>query len=174
MSAAMTNAGALGRVSGASGYRYSSTDPESGRPWPPMPELFATIARRAAAESGYCDFVPDACLVNRYQPGARMGLHQDRDEAELSAPIVSVSLGLPVVFLWGGATRTDRPVKVRLEHGDVVVFGGPSRLFFHGVAPLDEGEHPLTGATRLNLTLRKAGVSRRPTQAEREPFPSPR
>jgi DNA oxidative demethylase len=156
MSAAMTNCGPAGWTADRRGYRYAASDPMGGAPWPPMPALFRDLAARAAAAAGYADFVPDAGLINRYAPGARMGLHQDRDEADLAAPIVSVSLGLPAVFLWGGATRRDPARRVPLIHGDVVVFGGPSRLAFHGIAPLKDGDHPLTGRFRYNLTFRRA------------------
>ena len=156
MSVAMTNCGAAGWVTDRAGYRYQADDPETGRPWPAMPPAFADIARRAAAAAGFAGFSPDACLINLYEPDARLTLHQDRDERDLSKPIVSVSLGLPAVFLFGGPSRGDRPRRVALEHGDVVVWGGASRLAFHGVAPLAGGEHPATGRLRLNLTLRKA------------------
>ena len=155
MSVAMTNCGERGWVLDRTGYRYDGVDPDSGRPWPPMPEPFRQLARDAAATAGYADFRPDACLINRYLPGTRLSLHQDRDELDLRAPIVSVSLGLPATFLWGGLRRADRPARVRLAHGDVVVWGGPSRLVFHGIAPLAAGDHPLTGAERINLTFRK-------------------
>lgn len=157
MSVAMTNCGALGWVTDRAGYRYSERDPVSGQRWPEMPAEFRDLAVRAAARAGYRDFAPDACLINRYEPGARMALHQDRDEPDLSAPIVSVSLGLPAVFLWGGAERADRPTRIRLGHGDVVVWGGETRLNFHGVAPLADGEHPGLGRQRINLTFRRAG-----------------
>jgi alkylated DNA repair protein (DNA oxidative demethylase) len=157
MSVAMSNCGALGWVSDRTGYRYDPVDPDSGRPWPPMPAAFAALASRAAAEAGFEGFVPDACLVNRYLPGTRLSLHQDRNERDLGQPIVSVSLGLPAVFQFGGPTRNDRPRRVPLAHGDVVVWGGPARLNFHGVLPLKEGEHPMLGAARINLTFRKAG-----------------
>jgi len=156
MSVAMTNCGTLGWVSDASGYRYDPIDPDSGRPWPAMPAVFTELAREAAAAAGYPGFAPDACLINRYTPGTRLSSHQDRDERDLRAPIVSVSLGLPAVFLFGGPKRADRPARVRLAHGDIAVWGGPSRLFYHGIAPLADGDHPLTGALRLNLTFRKA------------------
>jgi alkylated DNA repair protein (DNA oxidative demethylase) len=156
MSAAMTNCGRAGWVTDRKGYRYTPTDPETGRPWPDLPEIFVGLAGRAAAEAGYDGFTPDACLVNCYQPGARLSLHQDRNERDFSAPIVSVSLGLPAVFLFGGEQRSERPSRYRLQHGDVVVWGGPARLAFHGVAALADGEHPLTGRQRINLTLRKA------------------
>jgi DNA oxidative demethylase len=156
MSVAMTNCGEVGWVSDRTGYRYDPIDPESGRPWPAMPPAFRDLARRAGEAAGYDDFRPDACLVNRYEPGARLSLHQDRDEADLRAPIVSVSLGLPAIFLWGGPARSDKTRRIPLTHGDVVVWGGPSRLAFHGVAPLAEGEHPLTGHVRYNLTFRRA------------------
>ena len=157
MSVALTNCGALGWVSDRRGYRYSALDPDSGQPWPPLPAPFADRATQAAAAAGFDGFTPDACLINRYAPGARMGLHQDRDERDLAQPIVSVSLGLPAVFLWGGLRRADRTVRVPLLHGDVVVWGGVDRLRFHGIAPLPEGHHPLTGAQRINFTLRRAG-----------------
>jgi alkylated DNA repair protein (DNA oxidative demethylase) len=155
MSVAMTNCGALGWITDRRGYRYDATDPESNRPWPPMPPAFAALAGRAAAAAGFAGFVPDGCLVNRYEPGARLTLHQDRNERDLAAPIVSVSLGLPATFLWGGLRRTERPRRLRLESGDVVVWGGPSRLAFHGVDTLAAGAHPLTGGARFNLTFRK-------------------
>lgn len=156
MSVAMTNCGRVGWVSDRRGYRYQPTDPDTGRPWPAMPATFAELAARAAAEAGFAGFVPDACLINRYAPGSRLSLHQDRDEPDLRAPVVSVSLGLPAVFLFGGRRRGDRPRRHRLAHGDVVVWGGPARLAFHGIAPLAEGAHPATGACRINLTFRKA------------------
>lgn len=157
MSVAMSNAGALGWTSDARGYRYASTDPLSDAPWPPMPAAFRQLARDAAARAGFAGFEPDACLINRYAPGARLSLHQDRDERDFSQPIVSVSLGLPAVFQFGGPKRTDPTQAVPLQHGDVVVWGGPSRLRFHGVRPLADGEHPATGRSRINLTLRRAG-----------------
>lgn len=156
MSVGMTNCGAAGWITDRRGYRYGPDDPETGGRWPAMPAAFADIAGRAAAAAGFPNFRPDACLVNRYEPGARLSLHQDRNERDFSAPIVSVSLGLPATFLFGGAERTDRTARIPLRHGDVVVWGGPARLAFHGVAPLKEGEHPLTGRTRINLTFRKA------------------
>jgi alkylated DNA repair protein (DNA oxidative demethylase) len=157
MSVAMTNCGALGWVTDRTGYRYDARDPENGRPWPPMPEAFFDLASRATARAGFESFAPDACLINRYEPGARLSLHQDRNERDFEAPIVSVSLGLPAVFLFGGFDRRDRPRRLPLAHGDVVVWGGPARLRYHGVLPLEEGHHPLTGACRINLTFRKAG-----------------
>jgi alkylated DNA repair protein (DNA oxidative demethylase) len=156
MSVAMTNCGRAGWVTDRRGYRYDPIDPQTGRPWPPMPAAFRRIAIGAAAAGGYEDFEPDACLVNRYEPGARLSLHQDKDERDFTAPIVSVSLGLPAVFLFGGARRADRPRRFRLESGDIAVWGGPTRLYFHGIEALDEGEDPLTGRCRINLTFRKA------------------
>jgi alkylated DNA repair protein (DNA oxidative demethylase) len=156
MSAAITNCGAAGWVSDRRGYRYEQRDPEAGGKWPEMPALFHDLATVAAAAAGFAGFVPDVCLINRYAPGAKMGLHQDRDEADFSAPIVSVSLGLPAVFLWGGPQRTDRTVKLPLFSGDVVVWGAKQRLYFHGIAPVKPGCHPLLGAARLNLTFRRA------------------
>ena len=156
MSAAMTNCGAAGWITDRKGYRYDALDPLSGAPWPALPREFLALAARAADAAGFPGFVPDACLVNRYEPGARLTLHQDRNERDFAAPIVSVSLGLPAVFLWGGQKRSERPRRIALESGDVVVWGGPARLVFHGVAELSEGEHPTTGRCRINLTLRKA------------------
>jgi alkylated DNA repair protein (DNA oxidative demethylase) len=156
MSVAMTNCGDVGWVTDRTGYRYDRADPETGRNWPAMPPPFVRLAAEAAATSGFPDFAPDACLINRYEPAARMSLHQDRDEQDFAAPIVSVSLGLPATFLFGGSKRSDKPTRYRLIHGDVAVWGGPSRLFFHGVAPLADGEHRLTGRSRINLTFRKA------------------
>ncbi len=165
MSVAMSNCGALGWVSDSRGYRYSATDPLSNQPWPAMPAGFMRLAASAAAEAGFAGFTPNACLINHYQPGARMGLHQDRDEGgkagDFSAPIVSVSLGLPAVFLFGGLQRKDKTTRWPLLHGDVVVWGGPSRLAFHGVAPLREGEHAALGARRVNLTFRWVRVDGR-------------
>jgi DNA oxidative demethylase len=160
MSVAMTNCGSCGWVSDESGYRYDERDPATGRRWPRMPDSFQELAVRAAAQLDFLDFAPDACLINRYAPGTRLSLHRDSDEGDLRAPIVSVSIGLPATFLWGGAKRSDRPRRVALEHGDVVVWGGPSRLHYHGVLPVKEGEHPLSGRCRLNLTFRQASGSR--------------
>ncbi|MBL6749783.1 MAG: DNA oxidative demethylase AlkB [Nevskia sp.] len=157
MSVAMTNCGALGWVTDRSGYRYTSEDPQSGRAWPAMPAIFRALAQSAAAQAGFAGFEPDACLVNRYQPGTRLTLHQDRNEKDFAQPIVSVSLGIPAVFLFGGPKRADRCARLRLLHGDVVVWGGPARLRFHGVMPLAPAVHPLQGAQRINLTLRRAG-----------------
>src|SRR3989442_14224083 len=156
MSVAMTNCGALGWVTDRAGYRYDAIDPATGKNWPAMPEPFLNLAASAAEEAGFRGFVPDACLINRYEPGARLSLHQDRNERDFEQPIVSVSLGLSAVFLFGGSHRHERPRRVRLESGDVVVWGGPARLTFHGVEPLDDGADPLTGRCRLNLTFRKA------------------
>jgi alkylated DNA repair protein (DNA oxidative demethylase) len=156
MSVAMTNCGRVGWVSDCAGYRYADRDPEDGRRWPDMPPAFRDLATLAAEKAGFPGFSPDACLVNRYDPGARLSLHQDKDERDFDAPIVSVSLGLPAVFLFGGPRRSDPPGRVPLAHGDVVVWGGPSRLRYHGVLPLKNGVHPLLGACRLNLTFRKA------------------
>ena len=156
MSVAMSNCGAAGWVTDRKGYRYSAIDPETGNPWPSMPEVFRALAAEAASRAGYPAFLPDACLINRYEPGARMTLHQDKNERDYAEPVVSVSLGLPAVFLFGGDERSARPAKVPLEHGDAVVWGGPSRLRFHGVNPLADGLHPLVGRRRINLTFRRA------------------
>ncbi|MEQ6348969.1 DNA oxidative demethylase AlkB [Ralstonia pseudosolanacearum] len=157
MSVALTNCGALGWTSDRRGYRYAARDPQTGQPWPPLPDCFLRLARDAAAAAGFPGFTPDACLINRYVPGARLSLHQDKDEQDYGAPIVSVSLGMPAMFLWGGHRRTDKTLRVPLFHGDVVVWGGPDRLRYHGVLPLKEAAHPLLGAQRINLTLRRAG-----------------
>jgi alkylated DNA repair protein (DNA oxidative demethylase) len=157
MSVAMTSCGQLGWVSDVHGYRYDPIDPVTGRAWPHMPASFARLAAEAAKQAGFEGFAPDSCLVNRYEPGAKLSLHQDRDERDFSAPIVSVSLGLPAVFLFGGMHRGDQTQRVPLAHGDVVVWGGPARLRYHGVLPLQDGEHEATGRCRINLTFRKAG-----------------
>jgi alkylated DNA repair protein (DNA oxidative demethylase) len=156
MSVAMTNCGDYGWVSSPDGYRYAGTDPATGAPWPAIPTVMLELAHDAAAAAGFADFTPDACLVNRYEPGARLTLHQDKDERDFGQPIVSVSLGVPATFLFGGLRRKDRAVRVALEHGDVVVFGGPSRLCYHGVSPLKPAQHPFAGQARINLTLRRA------------------
>jgi alkylated DNA repair protein (DNA oxidative demethylase) len=156
MSVAMTNCGSAGWVTDRSGYRYDTIDPESKKPWPTMPASFLALAKQAALEAGFDNFATDACLINRYQPGARMSLHQDRDEGDFGAPIVSVSLGLPAIFLFGGLKRSDKTTRYRLQHGDIAVWGGPARLVFHGVAPLADGEHAVLGRQRINLTFRKA------------------
>ena len=155
MSVAMTNCGRVGWLSDRTGYRYDPVDPDTKTPWPAMPPAFLDLAIRAAAEAGFASYDPDACLINRYVAGAKLSLHQDRDEKDAWAPIVSVSLGLPVTFLWGGKRRADPVRRLRLESGDVVVWGGPARFVYHGVAPLKDGDHPLTGAARINLTFRK-------------------
>lgn len=156
MSVAMTNCGALGWVTDRKGYRYASTDPETGDPWPEMPKVFLDLARQSATKAGYPDFTPDACLINRYEPGARLTLHQDKNENDFDQPVVSVSLGLPAIFLFGGLERSEKTARVSVKHGDVLVWGGPARLRYHGVNPLKEGTHPLAGAYRFNLTFRKA------------------
>ena len=158
MSVAMTNCGALGWITDRRGYRYAALDPRSGAPWPALPEVIRKLAAAAGLAAGYASFEPDACLINCYAPGARMSLHQDRDEQDFGAPIVSVSLGLPATFLIGGLTRRERPLRLPLAHGDVVVWGGPARLAYHGVAPVVDGLHPKLGRQRINLTLRRAGA----------------
>ena len=155
MSVAMTNCGERGWITDHTGYRYDPIDPKTGTPWPAMPPVFHDLARPAAEQDGFAGFALDACLVNRYEPGTRLSLHQDKDELDYSAPIVSASLGLPATFLFGGLARSDKPRRFRLVHGDVVVWGGPSRLAYHGVAPLTEGEHALLGRIRINLTFRR-------------------
>src|SRR6516165_4082179 len=156
MSVAMTNCGRAGWVTDRKGYRYEPVDPMTGHAWPPIPPSFRDLAAAAAGAAGFAGFEPDACLINRYEAGTRLSLHRDENERDLTAPIVSVSLGLPAVFFFGGKNRGDRPQRIRLESGDVVVWGGPDRLAYHGVAPLADGDHPLTGQCRINLTFRKA------------------
>ena len=156
MSVAMTNCGDAGWLTDRTGYRYAALDPVSDAPWPAMPSAFRELATAAAAAAGFSAFAPDACLISRYEPGARLSLHQDKDERDLESPIVSVSLGLPAVFLLGGHSRSDRPRRIALEHADVVVWGGPARLRYHGVLPLEEGQHPLLGRHRVNLSFRLA------------------
>ncbi|UEM15740.1 DNA oxidative demethylase AlkB [Bradyrhizobium barranii subsp. barranii] len=155
MSVAMTNCGERGWITDHTGYRYDPIDPRTGAPWPEMPTVLRDLARGAAEQGGFTGFAPDACLVNRYEPGTRLSLHQDKDELDYSAPIVSVSLGLPATFLFGGLARSDKPRRFRLVHGDLVVWGGASRLAYHGVAPLADGEHALLGRKRINLTFRR-------------------
>ena len=157
MSVAMTNCGTWGWITDKTGYRYDAIDPESGRAWPQMPDSYLRLATHAAAEAGFDGFVPDACLVNRYEPGSRLTLHQDKNERDYAAPIVSVSLGIPAVFLFGGPKRADNTLRVHVTHGAVVVWGGPARLRYHGVMPLRAGHHPLLGNRRINLTFRKSG-----------------
>ena len=156
MSVAMTNCGSLGWVTDRTGYRYDAIDPVNGQPWPRMPEPFLKLATDAAAAAGFENFVPDGCLINRYEPGAKLSLHQDKDEQDFTKPIVSVSLGIPAVFLFGGLNRSDKAARLKLTHGDVAVWGGPARLRYHGVMPLKEDHHPLVGRYRINLTFRKA------------------
>jgi len=156
MSVAMTNCGSLGWVTDRSGYRYDPIDPDTSHPWPAMPDSFLRLAQTAATEASFPNFLPDACLINRYQTGAKLSLHQDKDEHDYAAPIVSVSLGVPAVFLFGGLNRADKTQRIPVTHGDVVVWGGPARLRYHGVLPLKPGDHPSFGANRVNLTFRKA------------------
>ncbi len=157
MSVAMSNCGPLGWTSDRKGYRYGEIDPQTGDPWPALPASFSDLATRAASAAGFHHFLPDACLINRYQEGAKLSLHQDKDERDFGQPIVSVSLGLPATFLFGGLERAGKTTRLPLIHGDVVVWGGPARLRYHGVAPLKQGSHPLIGEARINLTFRKAG-----------------
>jgi DNA oxidative demethylase len=156
MSVAMSNCGPLGWVSDRTGYRYDPVDPITKSPWPAMPEVFLKLASDAAAAAGFDRFIPDACLINRYEPGARLTLHQDKDEQNFNHPIVSVSLGLPATFQFGGLKRNDKLTRIPLTHGDIVVWGGPARLRYHGVLALKPGHHPLVGSYRINLTFRKA------------------
>jgi len=156
MSVATSSMGHWGWVGRSQGYGYLAYDPVTGQPWPAIPPVILQLAANAAAQAGYSDFVPDSCLINIYQAGSKMGLHQDKDEQDFSQPIVSVSLGIPATFLFGGAKRNDASAKIPLQHGDVVVWGGESRRFYHGVAAIGAHQHPLTGNKRINLTLRKA------------------
>jgi DNA oxidative demethylase len=156
MSVAMTNCGPVGWVSDRSGYRYSARDPLTGLDWPPMPPEFLRLALAAASAGGFREFQPDACLINRYAPGARLTAHRDADEQNFSQPIVSVSMGLPASFAFYGLTRGGKGRSVALSDGDVLVWGGPSRLVYHAVRPVKPGHHPLTGGYRFNLTFRHA------------------
>ena len=157
MSVALTNCGTYGWVTDRTGYRYDSIDPETGQHWPGMPGDFLELARDAASAAGFPSFNPDACLINRYEPGSRLTLHQDKNERDFTQPIVSVSLGLPATFLFGGMERSDKTVRVPVHHGDVIVWGGPARLRYHGINPLKDGVHPTFGGYRYNLTFRAAG-----------------
>ncbi|NUU37320.1 DNA oxidative demethylase AlkB [Pseudomonas sp. C2B4] len=157
MSVALSSCGTWGWTTDRSGYRYTRDDPQTGRPWPDMPEVFFQLAQAAAREAGFTDFVPDSCLINRYVPGAKMSLHQDKDEKSYAAPIVSVSLGLPAMFLFGGFTRSEKSQRVPLLHGDIVVWGGVDRLRYHGVLPIKDGQHACLGEQRINFTFRRAG-----------------
>ena len=158
MSVAMTNAGDLGWTTDRTGYRYTAHDPLTGKPWPQMPALLLSLAQHAAAAAGFPAFTPNACLINRYAVGARLSLHQDKNEQDYTHPIVSASLGLPATFLLGTLHRTDTPRRIRIEHGDVLVWGGPARFIYHGVAPISQGTHPLTGPLRINLTFRRVAI----------------
>lgn len=158
LGAKMTNCGDLGWIGDDKGYRYSSLDPLTNQPWPRMPTMFKTLAREMASSVGFEDFEPDVCLINQYMPKVGMGLHQDKDEQDLSQPIVSLSLGVPAIFLFGGYQRSDSVSYHLLEHGDVVIWGGIDRLRFHGIQPLKLGHHRLTGQMRYNLTFRDTGI----------------
>ena len=157
MSVPLTNCGPLGWTSSRAGYRYRGDDPDTGLPWPAMPAVFMRLASEAAAEAGVAGFAPDACLINRYRPGSRLTLHQDKNERDFAQPIVSVSLGVSAEFLWGGLQRSDRTQRIPLFHGDVAVWGGVDRLRHHGIAPVRAMAHLLTGNERINFTFRKAG-----------------
>lgn len=157
MSVKTSSCGDYGWVTDHQGYRYSKTDPLTGQRWPQMPQELYALATRGAAEVGFDRFTPDSCLINCYRPGSKMGLHQDKDERDRSAPIVSLSFGLPVTFMFGGLKRSDAVKRFTLEHGDLLVWGGCSRMAYHGVAPLKTGDHPMLGPVRLNLTFRQAG-----------------
>lgn len=156
MSVALSSCGQFGWTTDRSGYQYTRLDPHTGQPWPPMPEVFMELAQSAAQAAGFADFIPDACLINRYIPGAKLALHQDKDERGYEWPVVSVSLGIPAMFLFGGHARSDATQKVPLFHGDVVVWGGEDRLRYHGVMPIKQAEHPQLGEQRINFTFRKA------------------
>jgi alkylated DNA repair protein (DNA oxidative demethylase) len=156
MSVAMTNCGDLGWATDRTGYRYDPIDPQTAKPWPRMPRCFFELATSAAAQAGFGAFAPDSCLINRYEQGAKLSLHQDTNERDFTQPIVSVSLGIPAIFLFGGQERTDETTRIRVTHGDVIVWGGPARLRYHGVLPLKAASHTLTGEFRFNLTFRKA------------------
>jgi DNA oxidative demethylase len=156
MSMASTNCGHYGWITDRKGYRYAEHDPTTGKLWPKMPAVFARMASQAAAAAGFGEFEPDACLINRYLPGSRLSLHQDKDERDFSAPIVTVSLGMAGTFLFGGDERQSKTARIPVTHGDVVVFGGADRLNYHGVLPLKDAPHPLLGSVRISLTFRKS------------------
>lgn len=156
MSVRTSSMGNWGWMGSEQGYGYSRLNPVTRLPWPAIPPAILQLAAAAALKAGYPGFVPDSCLINVYEPGSKMGLHQDKDEMDFSQPIISVSLGIPATFLFGSAKRSDKPIKIPLQHGDVVVWGGASRRFYHGVAQMKANTHPLIGAQRINLTLRKA------------------
>ena len=156
MSVALSNCGTLGWVTDRNGYRYTRIDPETGKPWPVLPDVFMQLAQSAATECGFAGFTPDACLINRYVLGAKISLHQDKNERGYQWPVVSVSLGIAASFLFGGLDRSDKTQRVSLFHGDVVVWGGEDRLRYHGVLPLKQADHPLLGEQRINFTFRKA------------------
>lgn len=156
MSMASSNCGELGWISDRTGYRYSAWNPATGKPWPAMPICLKSLAQRAALAAGFADFTPDACLINRYEPGSFLSLHRDEDEQDFSAPIVSLSLGMSATFLWGGLARTDKIYTIELQHGDVMVWGGQDRMRYHGVQALANLPHPIMGLQRINLTFRKA------------------
>ncbi|MDT3309832.1 DNA oxidative demethylase AlkB [Pseudomonas sp. rhizo66] len=156
MSVGTSSCGEWGWITDRSGYRYSGVDPLNGLPWPQMPNSFAALAHSAAERAGFSGFNADSCLINRYVPGAKMSLHQDKDEKDYAAPIVSLSLGLPAIFLFGGFARSDKTRRIPLLHGDMVVWGGADRLRYHGVLPIKQGQHPRLGQQRINLTFRVA------------------
>jgi len=157
MSVETSSCGDLGWISDRKGYRYVDCDPLSEEPWPAMPTVLFELAQSAALEAGYAGFSPDSCLINHYAPGTQMGAHQDKDEVDFSQPIVSVSLGISARFFVVGPERTGKSTSVDLTDGDVIVFGGPSRRFFHGVRKIKPTTHPVLGPHRWNLTFRKAG-----------------
>lgn len=157
MSVGTSSCGSLGWITDRKGYRYSSVDPLSGLPWPALPTVFVDLARAAAEQAGFAEFAPDSCLINQYVPSAKMSLHQDKDEKAYAAPIVSLSLGLPAMFLFGGFERGDKCQRIPLLHADMVIWGGVDRLRFHGVLPIKPGHHPKLGERRINLTFRVAG-----------------
>lgn len=157
MSARLSSCGALGWTTDRDGYHYSPLDPLSARPWPAMPGVFLALAAAAASSAGFSGFVPDSCLINAYAPGAKMSLHQDKNERCHTAPIVSISLGLPAIFQFGGFERSDPTQRIALFHGDIMVWGGVDRLRYHGVMPIKPGHHSLLGEQRINITLRQAG-----------------
>jgi len=156
LSVQTTSCGDAGWVSDAYGYRYARRNSFAQKRWPAMPKAFSTLAQQAASAAGFKHYVPDSCLINVYNVGAKMSLHQDKNEKDFSQPIVSVSLGLPATFLLGGLARENATQKIQLIHGDIIVWGGPARLFFHGVLPIKAGRHPLLGERRINLTFRNA------------------
>ncbi|THJ30850.1 DNA oxidative demethylase AlkB [Lampropedia aestuarii] len=156
LSVRTTSCGTHGWSSDPTGYSYVRHHPLTDQAWPEIPAAWSALATEAAQEAGFAQFAPDTCLINQYGLDSKMALHQDRSEQDLRQPVVSISLGMSALFLWGGMQRSDKPAHVLLHHGDMVVWGGVDRLRFHGIKHLTGAPHPQLGAMRYNLTLRRA------------------